>query len=108
MADGAAEPDFFPFEAKGYEIAAATEKLSAPAGKAKLRKSVKKLEGDWPTQLAGLLVEFVAAVGAVPPRPKLAGRREATAENDLNPVLGLDHLRPRIPELDPACIGAAA
>src|SRR6266850_1775201 len=57
LVTGRADPDFYPFEAKGYEVGNATEKLSAPSGKAKLKKVVKKFEGDWPTQVAGLLVE---------------------------------------------------
>lgn len=57
LANRGADPDFFPFESKGYEVAGPTEKLSASAGKARVRKAVKKQEGDWPAQLAGLLVE---------------------------------------------------
>lgn len=57
-ANRGAEPDFFPFESKGFEIATATEKLSSSGGKVRIRKAVKKLEGgEWPAQVAGLLVE---------------------------------------------------
>jgi len=52
-----AEPDFYPFESKGYEIGGATEKLPPVDGKLRLKKVVKKLEGEWPAQVAGLLIE---------------------------------------------------
>jgi len=57
LANKGAEPDFFPFESKGYEILTKTENAGAEGGKARIRKGVKKLEGDWPSQIAGLLVE---------------------------------------------------
>ena len=56
-ANGSAEPDFYPFESKGYEILAPTEKLTAPKDKFSIRKGAKKLEGDWPAQITGLLIE---------------------------------------------------
>jgi thiol:disulfide interchange protein/DsbC/DsbD-like thiol-disulfide interchange protein len=55
--NGFANPDFFPFESKAYEFQTNTETLPAIAGKLKIRKVLKKNSGDWPTKIAGLLVE---------------------------------------------------
>ncbi len=52
-----ASADFFPYESSTYEIAGDTEMLPAVNGKARLRKIVKKLEGEWPGQLSGVLVQ---------------------------------------------------
>jgi thiol:disulfide interchange protein DsbD len=51
-----AEVDFFPYASKDVEVGGATETIAAPEGKVQLRKMVKKLEGDWPKAIAGLLV----------------------------------------------------
>jgi len=48
--------DFFPYSADNYEVQAATEKLSSSDDKVRLRKLVKKLEGNWPDTVAGVLV----------------------------------------------------
>jgi thiol:disulfide interchange protein len=48
--------DFFPYSADNYEVQAATEKLSSSDGKVRLRKMLKKLEGNWPDKIAGLLL----------------------------------------------------
>jgi thiol:disulfide interchange protein len=50
-----ANPDFFPYASKDYEVGA-TEVLSSGPGKIRLRKTVKKLEGDWPAYLPGVAV----------------------------------------------------
>lgn len=52
----AADWDFFPYGAENLEIGGATERLSPEAGKVRLRKNVRKLAGEWPTRLEGLLV----------------------------------------------------
>lgn len=51
------KPDFFPYGGEGFDVAGPTEVVSNSGGKVVLRKQVKKLEGDWPKDLAGLLVE---------------------------------------------------
>lgn len=51
-----AKPDFFPYESKDYEVTPATEIMSSDKNKFALRKSVKKLDGDWPVALQGILV----------------------------------------------------
>ncbi len=51
-----ASVDFFPYASDTFEIAGDTEKLADENGKVRLRKTVKKSEGDWPAQIAGVLV----------------------------------------------------
>src|SRR6266545_2144733 len=73
--------DFFPYRAKTFEIQAATEKLPANGDKVRLRKIVKKFEGDWPSQLQGIVlgkekagqaIEVSVPIAAAPPA-SLAG-----------------------------------
>ena len=49
--------DFYPYGSDNLEIAGDTESVAAPPGKARLRKQIKKLEGKWPDQISGLLIE---------------------------------------------------
>jgi thiol:disulfide interchange protein DsbD len=51
------EADFFPFGDDKFVVKAATEKVSPAPGKVRLRKVVEKLEGGWPAQVGGLLIE---------------------------------------------------
>jgi thiol:disulfide interchange protein DsbD len=53
----AAEADFFPDASEDFEVQSATERVPADSGKIRLRKQVKKLAGDWPQQLSGLLIQ---------------------------------------------------
>jgi thiol:disulfide interchange protein DsbD len=48
--------DFFPFASTNVEVQTATERLPDEGDPVRLRKVVKKLDGDWPGELAGLLV----------------------------------------------------
>jgi len=48
--------DFFPEASEHYEIQGPTEITSAFASDIRLRKVVKKFDGDWPTQILGVLV----------------------------------------------------
>ena len=48
--------DFYPYANKAVELAGATEKLGTDDGKVRFRKLMKKLEGDWPAQLQGIVV----------------------------------------------------
>lgn len=52
--------DFFPYESVNFEVQGATERIPADAGKIRLRKQVKKFQGDWPGQVSGLLIEKTA------------------------------------------------
>ncbi len=55
--DAAAGADFFPIADTSFEIAGETKALAGAPGKMRLSKVIKKLEGGWPSQLAGLIVE---------------------------------------------------
>jgi len=88
LANRGAEPDFFPFESKGYEILTGTEKLKSDAGKARLRKGVKKQEGDWPAQVAGLLVEKTRSGTKAFQVQMPIGKAGATASSSVAPAVG--------------------
>ncbi len=64
--------DFFPYENDQLEVSGATTPLNAPEGTVRVRKTVKKLEGDWPTQLPGLVIAHPA--GSEPSVTKSAPR----------------------------------
>ncbi|MBL9127533.1 MAG: thioredoxin family protein [Verrucomicrobiales bacterium] len=49
-------PDFYPSGSKDYEISTATERLASEPPVVLLRKKLKRFEGDWPTEIAGLFV----------------------------------------------------
>jgi thiol:disulfide interchange protein DsbD len=70
-AAAASEADFYPDASGGFEVGPATERMPAVAGKIRLRKEVKKVSGDWPKQISGVLVqksgsEQLAYEGALP------------------------------------------
>ena len=51
------EADFYPYGSEQFEVEPATERIPADAPKIELRKQVKKFEGDWPTNISGLLIQ---------------------------------------------------
>jgi thiol:disulfide interchange protein DsbD len=51
------DADFFPYAAEEFEIQAAVENVSSAADKIRLRKVVKKFEGDWPAKISGVLIQ---------------------------------------------------
>jgi thiol:disulfide interchange protein len=53
----ASEADFFPDASEDFEVQAATERIPSDAGKIRIRKTVKKLAGDWPAEISGVLVQ---------------------------------------------------
>jgi thiol:disulfide interchange protein DsbD len=53
----AKDADFLPDTSESYEVQSPTERLSSDQGTVRLRKEVKKLAGDWPKSLPGVLVE---------------------------------------------------
>lgn len=55
--DANAGADFYPYESKGAAVGATTEFLPAEGGKIRLKKFIEKYEGDWPSEVAGLLIE---------------------------------------------------
>src|SRR5439155_12889649 len=48
--------DLLAYPRKTFEVQAATEKMSADREKVRLRKIVRKYEGDWPSRLQGIAV----------------------------------------------------
>src|SRR5439155_17981237 len=52
----ATEPDFFPDASDEFEVQAEVEVISGGPGKVSVRKTVKKLAGNWPKQIQGILV----------------------------------------------------
>jgi DsbC/DsbD-like thiol-disulfide interchange protein len=56
----AGEADFFPYRSQSFEVQGATERIPSEDGKIRLRKQIKKFNGDWPEQLSGLLIEQTA------------------------------------------------
>ena len=60
-AAAAGETDFFPDASDDFEVQPATERMPAEAGKIRLRKEVRKLEGDWPRQFSGVLIQQAGA-----------------------------------------------
>ena len=51
------DPDFFPEANDAFEVEPATEILSTGPTEIRLRKLVKKNEGDWPREISGVLVQ---------------------------------------------------
>ncbi|HHY85147.1 MAG TPA: hypothetical protein GYA07_06385 [Verrucomicrobia bacterium] len=49
--------DFFPYGSEQFEVQPATERLSAEPGKVRLRKQVKRYQGNWPSLISGVLVQ---------------------------------------------------
>jgi thiol:disulfide interchange protein DsbD len=54
--DKPTEPDFFPQAGAEFKVGGATERADSSDGKIRLRKSVEKSDGDWPKEVAGVLV----------------------------------------------------
>ena len=52
---GVQDADLFPDPAESYEIRPSVELLKAPPGKIRLRKFLKRFEGDWPSRVSGVL-----------------------------------------------------
>src|SRR5580765_8560634 len=53
----ATDADFFPNASDDFEVQGEVDKLSAGPGKIRFRKVIKKLAGNWPGQLSGLIVQ---------------------------------------------------
>ena len=51
------EADFFPDASETFEVQPQIERVAADPGTIRIRKDVKKLSGDWPSRISGLLVE---------------------------------------------------
>jgi len=53
----ASEPDFFGDASDKFEVPTATELVNGSGNQLKLRKLIKKSEGDWPTEISGLIIQ---------------------------------------------------
>ena len=53
----ASEADFYPQASDAFEVQGATERITSDPGKIRVRKLVKKFEGDWPDRISGLLIQ---------------------------------------------------
>ena len=49
--------DFFPYASDNFEVQPAIENRSEAPGQIRLRKLVKKIEGDWPDRISGVLIQ---------------------------------------------------
>ena len=84
----ASAADFFSGPVEGFEVQPATERIPADTGKIQLRVQIKKLEGDWPKQISGLLIqksgtEREAYAVTLPIEPSIKG---AVPENSSAPL----------------------
>lgn len=86
------DADFFPYASEHYAVQAATEKLSADAGKIRLRKVVEKSDGDWPKEIAGLIVQNGKAVEATLPISRSAATAVPVAAGSFLLMLGFAFL----------------
>jgi thiol:disulfide interchange protein len=53
----ASEADFYPQASDRFEVQGASERLPSDAGIIRVRKLMKKFEGDWPDRISGLLIQ---------------------------------------------------
>jgi thiol:disulfide interchange protein DsbD len=53
----AGEADFYPYTSSDFEVQGQVERLPFDAGKIRIRKPVKKYQGDWPKEISGLLIQ---------------------------------------------------
>lgn len=51
------DPDFYPDASASFEVQAETQKLDAPPGQARIRKTVQIYTNVWPSRLSGVVVE---------------------------------------------------
>lgn len=56
--------DFYPYTAEGYEVGSATADVTSSGQRVGIRKSIRKLAGNWPSALVGIWVVRDAA-GAI-------------------------------------------
>ena len=55
------EADFYPYAGTNYEVQWSVQLAQTDDGIVRVRKMVKKLEGDWPKKIGGLLIEKPAS-----------------------------------------------
>lgn len=92
--------DFFPDASETFEIQPEVEQLEVAAGKVRIRKEVKKISGDWPKELSGLLVQGMAANrGAYAAKLRLSSADNGTLESSLPPASQNPGALPETPPL---------
>ena len=87
----AGEADFFPDASEDFEVQPATERVPAEPGKIRLRKLIKKLAGDWPSHISGVLIQqsgttrsaYEVKLPLEPSTTVTAGRTEAITSTGL-------------------------
>jgi thiol:disulfide interchange protein DsbD len=95
--------DFYPYENDKLQVSGDTKTLQSSAGSVRLQKEVKKLEGDWPTQMPGLLIEHRKGeapvgyevnltIGSAPPASAAATQSTLGPTHSLLAMLGLAFL----------------
>lgn len=57
LESGVSSPDFFPHTSTNAIVSASTDFVSTNAGTIRIRKQVEKLDREWPSEIAGLIVE---------------------------------------------------
>jgi thiol:disulfide interchange protein len=57
VAGATKEADFFPYSDDKFEVLLKAEPQAGDGGRIRLRKEIKKVEGDWPEKISGLLVQ---------------------------------------------------
>jgi thiol:disulfide interchange protein DsbD len=94
----AAVADFYPDASQTFELNGETERVPADPGKTRIRKEVKKNEGDWPKVISGVLVQESGSerqgyAVRVPVQASAAGSNPVSAAASLggtaSPPLGL-------------------
>ena len=56
-AHGVSEADLFPQASDDFEVQGEVQRLPSDPAKVRIRKTVKKFQGDWPKEISGLLVQ---------------------------------------------------
>jgi thiol:disulfide interchange protein DsbD len=86
----ASEVDFFPDSSEQFEVQPAAVSVQADTGKIRIRKEVKKLSGDWPKEISGLLTQRSGQERlAYDVKLELGGRIQAAAANSPLPTLSV-------------------
>jgi thiol:disulfide interchange protein DsbD len=89
--------DFFPYANKAFELEGATEKLQPDDGRVRFRKMLKKFEGDWPSQLEGIVlgkkeagqqpaIELTVPIAATPRAPAASVAGEVVPPPESKPL----------------------
>ena len=100
-APGASESDFFPSTSEQFEVQAPTETLPTEPGKVRLRKQIKKLLGDWPKEIAGVVCQRIEATRLAyeVKFPLASAEQTAASQPPSPPAVEGDRLSPALWEM---------